>query len=85
MKRNKLEIIRDILRIIQKNNSIKTTPLLRKSGLSSKRFYQYLDELENKNLVKWTHGKKQISLTENGFKYLEKYKNIVEFIEEFDL
>jgi len=42
MKRNKLEIIQDILKIIKQNhNSIKPTPLLRKSNLSSSRFNEY--------------------------------------------
>ena len=52
MKRNKLEIIRDILKIIKDNkNEIKPTPLLRKSNLSSKRFNEYLKDLLHKTLV----------------------------------
>jgi len=51
-KRNRLEIIKDILKIIQDNhNSIKITPLLRKSNISSKRFYEYIKELQNKGFV----------------------------------
>jgi len=83
-KRNKLEIIKDILKIIQENhNSIKITPLIRKSNLSSQRFSEYFKELEKKEFI----GKKnnQVGITEKGFKYLEKYKDIVGFIEEFDL
>jgi predicted transcriptional regulator len=84
-KRNKLEIIKDILKIIQENhNSIKQTPLLRKSNLSSKRFYEYFRDLENEGFVIKT-TENQIHLTEKGFKYLEKYKSIVGFIEEFNL
>lgn len=87
-KREKLEVIRDILKIIQENhNSIKLTPLLRKSNLSSKRFYVYLRELIEKGFVKKIKDKngKQISITAKGFRYLEKYQNIVNFIEEFEL
>jgi predicted transcriptional regulator len=87
-KRGKLEIIRDILGIIQKNNnSISPTPLLRKSNLSSKSFQEYFSELLQKGLVKEIINKKGsiIALTSKGFKYLEKYKTIISFIDEFDL
>ena len=88
-KRGKLEIIKDILEIIQDNhNFIKTTPLLRKSNLSSQRFAEYLSELKEKEFILEKidkKGKKSISLTEKGQRYLEKYKNIIGFIEEFEL
>ena len=83
MKRGKLEIIKDILRIIQEKKSIKLTPLLRKSNLSSKRFYEYLKELKEKEFV--IEKDKHLILTNKGFGYLNKYKNIIGFIEEFDL
>lgn len=87
MKRNKIEIIKDILTIIQQNhNSIRITPLIRKTNISSKRFYLYFKELKNKSLIKETNPKeKLISLTEKGTKYIEKYKTIIKFIEEFEL
>jgi len=88
-KRGRLEIIRDILKIIQENhNKIKLTPLLRKSNISSERFYSYLDELIQKGLVvRITDEKcnKCIKITEKGARYLEKYKTILGFIEEFEL
>ncbi len=83
-KRSRLEIIRDILKIIQENhNSIKITPLIRKSNLSSQRFLEYFNDLEKKAFVVRTIN--HVKITEKGFKYLEKYKNIIEFVEEFDL
>jgi len=88
VKRAKLEIIKDILRIIQENrNSIKPTPLLRKSGLSSLGFKEYYIDLLKSGLVKETGEIKErkISLTEKGFKFLEKYKTIIDFIDEFEL
>ena len=85
-KRNKLEIIRDILKIIQKNNSIKPTPLLRRSNLSSSRFKKYYLELLSKNFIRETYTKnKEITLTEKGSKYLERYFTIINFIHEFEL
>ena len=87
-KRGKLEIIRDILKIIQENhNSIKPTPLLRQSNISSSSFKEYFSELIKKKFVKEINnkGNKYISLTEKGLRFLEKYKTIVNFIEEFEL
>jgi len=85
-KRNRLEIIRDILKIIQQNRSIRTTPLLRKSNISSSRFKGYYTDLLEKEFIKEIHGKsKTITLTEKGNRYLEKYSAIVNFIEEFEL
>jgi len=85
-KRNRLEIIKDILRIIKENHSIRPTPLLRKSNLSSSRFKKYHSELINKKFIEETYGKnKKIKLTEKGQKYLEKYLTIISFIDEFEL
>jgi len=87
-KRGKLEIIKVILKIIRENrNSIKSTPLLRQSNISSARFKEYFSELLDKKFVKeFNHkGKRFISLTDKGFKFLEKYKTIINFIDEFEL
>ena len=88
-KRERLEIIKDMLKIIQDNhNLIKITPLIRKSNLSSQRFNEYFNELIEKEFIKAIKdkdGKKQITLTEKGMNYLDKYKTILGFIEEFEL
>ena len=87
-KRNRLEIIRDILKIIQENkNSIKITPLLRRSNISSSKFKEYFSELLEKKFIRDVNEKdgKKIVLTSKGFQYLEKYKTIIGFIDEFEL
>lgn len=87
-KRNRLEIIRDILKIVQEHkNSIKPTPLLRHSNISSAKFKEYFSELLRKEFIKEinTNDGKRITLTDKGFQYLEKYKTIIGFIEEFEL
>ena len=88
-KRDKLEVIYDILVIIrEKNNSIKPTPLLRFSNLSSQSFSEYIEELLDKKLVKELfdeNNRKHYTLTDNGFKYLEKYSMIKGFIDDFNL
>ncbi len=87
-RRNRLKIIYDILEIIQKHhNSIKPTPLLRYSNLSSQSFSEYFDELKEKGFVREIEekGRTYISLTDKGFKYLERYQTIVGFIDDFNL
>ncbi|KAB3547565.1 MAG: winged helix DNA-binding protein [Methanosarcinales archaeon] len=88
-RRDRLEVVYDILKIIrQHHNSIKPTPLLRYSNLSSQSFSEYLNELLEKGFVKEItdeKGKKFLTLTDKGFRYLEKYKLILGFIEEFEL
>ena len=88
-KRDRLEVIRDFLKIIKENNnSIKPTPLLRKSNLSSQRFGEYFEEMIEKGFIEENidkKGRKLIALTDKGFKYLEKYSMITGFISEFEL
>ncbi len=89
LKRDRIEVIYDILRIIKdNNNSIKPTPLLRFSNLSFKSFQEYEKELLDKNFVKIIEDKKNrkhYTLTDKGFLYIDKYSQIKVFIEEFDL
>ena len=89
MKRDRLEVIHDILKVIMdKNNSIKPTPLLRYSNLSSQRFNEYIRELLQKEFVKEVRdkkGRKYYTLTDKGFRYVEKYRMIRGFIDEFEL
>lgn len=88
-KRDRLGVIYDILNTIKENkNSIKPTPLLRCSNLSSKRFYQYIKELIEKKFVreiKDKYGKKVYTLGDRGFRFLDGYNTIREFINDFDL
>lgn len=88
-KRGKLEIMRDILKIILDNrNYIRPTPLLSKSKMSSSGFKEYYIELLDRKLIRELiddKKNKHIILTEKGFKFLERYHAIVDFIEEFDL
>lgn len=87
-KRERLEIIKDILNIIIKNkNQIKITPLIRQSNLSSSRFKEYYNYLIEKDFIIKRNFKKNkfVSITEKGKKFLEKYSLIMNFIDEFEL
>jgi predicted transcriptional regulator len=88
-KRDRLAVIFDILKMIRDHhNSIKPTPLQRYSNLSSSSFADYYTELIAKEFVKEItdkKGRKYMTLTDKGFKYLEKYNLILGFINEFEL
>lgn len=89
VKRERLEVIFDILKIIRdNNNSIKPTPLLRFSNLSFNSFTIYEKDLIKKGFIRLevdVKGKKYYTLSDKGFNYLNKYSMIKDFISEFDL
>lgn len=87
-KRGRLEIIYDILKIVRENHKpIRPTPLLRKSNISSKRFKKYFSELIIKDFLREINRRngKYVIITEKGNQFLEKYKTITQFIDEFEL
>lgn len=87
-KRNKLEIIHDILKVIrERNGKIKPTHILYKSNLSYSMMEEYLGELIKKGFVLEENGKsgKTYSVTSKGNNYLDKYGMILEFTESFGL
>jgi predicted transcriptional regulator len=87
-RRNKLEIVRDVLKSIQmKGGTIKPTHLLYKSNLSHNRLKEYVTELTGKRLIEETElkGKSMISLTQEGYEFLEKFDRLKEFTDTFGL
>ena len=86
-KRERLEVIHDILKVIMDNGKMGPTRLLYASNLSPQMFKEYIEELKNKNLIEQTEnkGKKTFSLSKKGFEFLTKYKEMVAFIEDFGL
>lgn len=87
-RRNKLDIIFDILRAIQnKRGSIKPTHLLYKSNLSHDGMKRYLGELMDNGMVEENEDakskKKMILLTDKGFKFIEEYRKVKDFTESF--
>jgi predicted transcriptional regulator len=88
-KRNRLEIIYDILDIIRDHgNSIKPTPLLRFSNMSTQRFEEYYRELIQKGFIREAEdkkGRRVITLSDKGYGFLQKYNAIKEFVDEFEL
>lgn len=87
-KRERLDVIRDILQTIRQNREIKPTRLLYASNLSPQMFKEYINELISKKFIKFDiddKEKKTFSLTKKGQDFLQEYKVIEDFIENFGL
>ncbi|MFQ5620619.1 MAG: winged helix-turn-helix domain-containing protein [Candidatus Nanoarchaeia archaeon] len=87
-KRDRLQVIHDILRVIRDNrNKIKPTHLLYKSNLSHQMMKDYVEELLGKELITQNQeGRtKFYQLTDKGFTYLDQYNVVTSFLESFGL
>ena len=87
-KRERLEVIRDILNTIRQTREIKPTRLLYASNLSPQMFKEYINELISKGFIKLEVSddeKKTFSLEKKGSDFLQEYKMIESFIENFGL
>ena len=90
-KRSRLEVIRDILKVISeradKTGGIKPTHILYKSNLSYQMMDEYLNELKAKEFVveKTTKEGKRYMITQKGSKFLQEYQTVVGFMDSFGL
>jgi len=87
-KRERLDVIKDILQTIRQSREIKPTRLLYASNLSPQMFKEYINELISKKFIKFEideKDKKTFSLTKKGQDFLMEYKVIENFIENFGL
>jgi predicted transcriptional regulator len=87
-KRERLEVIKDILGKVKESKQIKPTRLLYASNLSPQMFKEYINELINKKFIKLEidgNERKNFSLTKKGNDFLNEYKLIESFVENFGL
>ncbi len=87
-KRERLEVIKDILNSIRDNKNIKPTRLLYASNLSPQMFKEYINELIEKKFISLDvdeEEKKTFSLTKKGNDFLEEYRIIERFVNNFGL
>ena len=87
-KRERLNVIKDILNSIRENHQIKPTRLLYASNLSPQMFKEYINELISKKFIKLDIDKKEkktFSITKKGQEFLQEYKVIENFVENFGL
>lgn len=88
MKREKLQIIHDILSVLmKKGGSSRPTHILYKANLSYAMMDQYLNELVKKGLViiRKQDDVKIIALTDQGYQYLQNYQKVKSFMDTFGL
>lgn len=87
-KRERLEVIKDILNSIRKKRKIKPTRLLYASNLSPQMFKTYVAELIKKDFIEIEMDKKEkkeFILSKKGMKFLQEYVIIQNFVENFGL
>ena len=89
-RRNRLDIIFDILKAIQnKRGSIKPTHLLYKSNLSHDGMKRYIAELKESKMIGEEEEpktkKKKFIITDKGCKFIEEYMKVKEFTDSFGI
>ena len=84
-KRNRIEIIHVMLKIIQdKKGKIKKTHLMYKANLSHNQMKSYLNELARKELV-MENAENLIEITKKGRDFTFKYSQLIDFERTFGL
>jgi len=86
-KRNKIDIIGDMLEAILAKGNIKPTHLMYKSNLSHKQMQGYLEELVSKDLIQKIKKNEHdyITITDKGCQFVQKLKEMQEFETAFGL
>ena len=86
-KRNKLEIIADMLRSLQDRGKLKPTHLMYKANLSHGQMHSYLEELLGKEFVSRTDrsGYEYLIITDKGSAFLQRLRELQEFQDTFGL
>jgi len=85
-RRNKLNIVYDILRVIQSKGEIKKTHIMYQANLSHSQMKLYLNELYNKKFIENTDSDKPlIRITKKGGDFFRQYAQVREFEKTFGL
>ena len=87
-KRERLDVIHDILQaIIRNNNEIGPTRLIQLSNLSPAMFKEYTKDLLEQGLIqeKQKKNKKVYVVSDKGYSFIEKYKTFKNFISELGI
>ena len=86
-RRNRINIIYDILRVIQeRGGEIKKTHIMYRANLSHNQMKLYLNELYKKKFIEKTDADKPlIKITKKGQDFLRQYAQVKEFEKTFGL
>lgn len=87
MKRTKLEIVRDILDILQKNRQVKITHLIYKANLSNNSIKPHLEYLLKNGFIEKINykDKRFFKITIKGNEFLQEFNKIKIFSESYGL
>ncbi len=86
-KRERFDVIHDILDAINSKTKVGPTKLIYSSNLSPKMFKEYVEELLDNGLIEeiTEKNRKFYSVTEKGYIFLERYKVFKNFVDELGL
>ncbi len=87
-RRDRLQILHDVLRAIQtKGPQAKPTHILYKANLSYKVLQEHLTEMMRQEMIieEVIDEKKMYSLTDKGFKFLQEYQMVREFMSSYGI
>ena len=87
-RRERLEIVKDILEVVKRKYPIKPTRLMSVSNLSPKMFKEYIKELINKNFIKIVFDeklKKGYLITDKGIRFLKEYSIIENILDKYEI
>ena len=87
-KRDRLEIIKDILQILRDKEDVKPTHIMYKANLSHQMLTEYTNELIEKKLIEKKRNKKAkkvFVLSQKGYNYLKDYSIIRGFVDSYGL
>ena len=81
-KRNKLEVIRDILLALKRNHRLRITPLIYKSNLSNNVIKVHIENLIKNGLIEEINNSetKYYQITRKGDQFLEDFNKIRIFL-----
>jgi len=87
VKRNRLEVTRDILEILQKNRQVKITHLIYKANLSNNSIKPYMEYLLKNGFMEEISDKDKrfFKITTKGNEFLTEFSKIKIFSESFGL
>ncbi len=86
-KRTKLEVIRDLLKVLQGGRNVKITHLIYKANLSNNSIKPYIENLLKNHMIEEVleEEKKYYRISEKGIEFLREFEKIKVFSESFGL
>ena len=86
-KRERLEVVHDILDTVQKRRKIGPTRLLQLSNLSPQMFREYMEDLTQAGLLdeRDEDGRKKYVSTDKGDRFLQEYRVFANFVDQLGL